>query len=180
MTKYIANHCRANIIVVENDLQLQKILQFRQDFEDLKAIVQYSGTSTQAYCWEGIMKMGRESIDLDPKVDERLSDIAINQCCLLVYTSGTTGLPKAAMLSHDNISFACRSLVDSYHLTLDCEKIVSYLPLSHIAAYLGDMMAAMCVRGTTYFADNDALKGTLSKTLQEVQPTIFFGEQKYN
>merc|ERR1712198_794550 len=139
-TKYVLLHSRASIIVVENDLQLQKILQIREDLKDIKAIIQYTGKSSEAYYWDDVMKMGNEAMDLDIKVDERLSAIGTNQCCQLVYTSGTTGLPKAVMLSHDNISFAARSVRDRYNLRYKSESIVSYLPLSHIAAFVGDII----------------------------------------
>ena len=55
------------------------------------------------------------------------------------------------------------------------EVIVSYLPLSHIAGNMVDIWAVMFSKGTTYFADKSALKGTLVQTLQEARPTIFFG-----
>ena len=53
------------------------------------------------------------------------------------------------------------------------EVIVSYLPLSHIAGNMVDIWAVMFSKGTTYFADKSALKGTLVQTLQEARPTIF-------
>ena len=55
------------------------------------------------------------------------------------------------------------------------EVIVSYLPLSHIAGNMVDIWAVLLAKGTTYFADKSALKGTLVQTLQEARPTIFFG-----
>ena len=55
------------------------------------------------------------------------------------------------------------------------EVMVSYLPLSHIAGNMVDIWAVMFAKGTTYFADKSALKGTLVQTLQEARPTIFFG-----
>ena len=52
---------------------------------------------------------------------------------------------------------------------------VSYLPLSHVAANLSDIWGIFLFKGTIYFADKMALKGTLVKTLKEVRPTSFLG-----
>ena len=55
------------------------------------------------------------------------------------------------------------------------ERFVSYLPLSHVAANIMDIFMVMQCLGTLYFANKDALKGTLVATLKEAQPTVFFG-----
>jgi long-chain-fatty-acid--CoA ligase ACSBG len=58
----------------------------------------------------------------------------------------------------------------------DCqERLVSYLPLSHVAATILDIFVMMTSASPVYFADRNALKGTLVHTLTEVQPTLFFG-----
>ena len=59
------------------------------------------------------------------------------------------------------------------------EKIVSYLPLSHIAASMFDMFCHFYHGGTVYFAQQDALHGRLVKTLADVKPTIFLGVPSY-
>jgi long-chain-fatty-acid--CoA ligase ACSBG len=80
------------------------------------------------------------------------------------------------MISHDNIAYLTRYVgADITKLKPYSERFVSYLPLSHIAAQLVDIFATMCVGATVYFAQPDALKGTLAKTLKEAKPTFFFG-----
>jgi long-chain-fatty-acid--CoA ligase ACSBG len=54
-------------------------------------------------------------------------------CLTLVYTSGTTGPPKGVMLSHDNYIWTSKVFVEMIEFTGDNERIVSYLPLSHVA-----------------------------------------------
>lgn len=77
------------------------------------------------------------------------------------------------MLSHDNITWDALTLVERLSLNRGEESFVSYLPLSHVAAQILDIYIGMTVGGTVYFADKNALKGSLVDTLQEVRPTKF-------
>lgn len=80
-------------------------------------------------------------------------------CATLIYTSGTTGPPKAVMISNDNITWTARNVLENYlHLTHE-ERVVSYLPLSHVAGQLIDIYFVMLLGACTYFAQPDALKG---------------------
>ena len=65
--------------------------------------------------------------------------------------------------------------IQSYIACDHNERTVSYLPLSHIAAQVIDNFGPMYIGSSTYFAQPDALKGSLTATLKDVKPTIFFG-----
>uniref|UniRef100_A0A3P8WG75 Long-chain-fatty-acid--CoA ligase ACSBG2 n=1 Tax=Cynoglossus semilaevis TaxID=244447 RepID=A0A3P8WG75_CYNSE len=126
--------------------------------------------------WKQFMDLGRN--EPDPPLDAILSSQKPNQCCTLIYTSGTTGQPKGVMLSHDNLTWTALSV--SRHTKLNRanqnqEVFVSYLPLSHIAAQMVDIWIALKVGAVTYFAQPDALKGSLVNTLQEARPTAILG-----
>ncbi|XP_070524552.1 very long-chain-fatty-acid--CoA ligase bubblegum isoform X2 [Cardiocondyla obscurior] len=173
--QYCAEHSRANIIIVEDNKQLQKILQIKHNLTHLKAIIQYDGVPSESdvLSWEALLNIGtKESED---KLLSVMKTIGINECCILVYTSGTVGNPKAVMLNHDNILHDVRSLLLMIQLKEKSEVVVSYLPLSHVAAQLLDIMANIVLATTVYFADQNALKGTLVNTLLEAQPTLFLG-----
>lgn len=80
------------------------------------------------------------------------------------------------MLSHDNISFDVRAILKSLErVVTGSEVLVSYLPLSHVAAQTVDIYTLATIAGCVYFADKDALKGTLVKSLQDARPTRFMG-----
>ena len=75
------------------------------------------------------------------------------------------GNPKAAMISHDNITYIVKHLGEMVNLRYFKERIISYLPLSHIAAQALDLYCSICFGSTVYFAQPDALKGSLNKTM---------------
>lgn len=177
---YVASDSEANILVVENNKQLQKILQIQDQLPHLKAIVQYKEELKEKmpnlYTWSEFMELGKDV--LDSQLDEIIASQKPNQCCTLIYTSGTTGNPKGVMLSHDNLTWTADvagNMVNLRPATESQECIVSYLPLSHIAAQMIDIWLSIKFGGTTYFAQPDALKGSLVNTMREVRPTAFMG-----
>jgi acyl-CoA synthetase (AMP-forming)/AMP-acid ligase II len=105
-------------------------------------------------------------------------DLSLSVVPLFLLPGGTTGTPKAVMLTHDNITWTCKTMILSGtprgYLDAD-DIIISYLPLSHIAAQQLDMYMPAITGCQVYFASPDALKGSLAGTLKEVRPTVFFG-----
>ncbi|XP_051175144.1 very long-chain-fatty-acid--CoA ligase bubblegum isoform X2 [Leptopilina boulardi] len=173
--QYCAESSRANIIVVEDAKQLEKILEIKKNLPHLKAIIQYEGIvkDKSVLSWHDVVEMGKK--ESDDKLESILRTMGVNECCTLVYTSGTVGNPKAVMLSHDNILYDARVIIDSIGVKNGSEVVVSFLPLSHVAAQLVDIFATMMIGATVYFADKNALKGSLVNTLVEARPTIFLG-----
>ena len=90
--QYRARHSRANILVVEDRDQLEKVLACRESLsEHLQCIVQYTGEPSVpgVLSWQQLLQVGREQPD--EILRERLEGQAVNQACMVVYTSGTTG-----------------------------------------------------------------------------------------
>ncbi|XP_031769185.1 long-chain-fatty-acid--CoA ligase ACSBG2 isoform X2 [Galleria mellonella] len=172
-------HCllssRANICVVQDKKQLDKILSVRNRLPSLKAIVQWEApvdTSIPGlYSWEQILEIGQK--ENDTQLDSILKEMAVNECCTLVYTSGTVGAPKAVMLSHDNLTWDAFSIGQRVADLQVGERLVSFLPLSHVAAQVVDIYTTLMHGVTVFFAQPDALKGSLVETLKEIRPTRF-------
>ena len=104
----------------------------------------------------------------------------LDNTATIIYTSGTTGNPKGVVIIHNNITSILKNMTINinYNSTIQFnvgEKIISYLPLNHIAAQIMDIYLPICIVGEIYFAQPDALKGSLINTLKEVNPTIFIG-----
>ena len=80
------------------------------------------------------------------------------------------------MLNHDNLTWNAYAIGKRLTgIRYGQEVLISYLPLSHVAGQMVDIFLAMTFACTVYFADKDALKGTLVKTMQVARPTRFLG-----
>lgn len=192
--EYMAKHSKCRVVAVESVAQLEKYAPVATGLTDLKAFVVWSSENLDAarakfpqkiYSFEEFMKLGAETKEED--LDKRIANQNAGDTCTLIYTSGTTGNPKAVAVTHDNCSWiSCSTwsiLAGDDDLSDEPEgvRLVSFLPLSHIAAQLLDIHAALFCSGlmeancSLYFADPGALRGTLVKTLLEARPTHFFG-----
>eukprot|EP00069_Balaena_mysticetus_P021111 bmy_13472T0 len=178
--QYIAHDCRANIIVVDTQKQLEKILKIWKNLPHLKAVVIFQEPPltkmANVYTMEEFMDLGNEVTE--EALDTIINAQQPNQCCVLVYTSGTTGNPKGVMLSQDNITWTAHygsQAGDIQPAEVQQEVVVSYLPLSHIAAQIYDLWTGIQWGAQVCFAETDALKGSLVNTLREVEPTSHMG-----
>jgi len=183
--KYISDHSEAKVVVVEGIKQLEKYYDIASDLTNLKALVVYGSdtvpddakdkTSIPVYSFEEFLKLGTSVLDEDLK--SRSDAVEASEVSTLIYTSGTTGPPKAAMITHDNLTWTSSTML-SYAFPKPLgpdDHFISFLPLSHIAAQALDMHCAMASGAQVWFAQPDALKGSLGATLKEVRPTVFFG-----
>jgi long-chain-fatty-acid--CoA ligase ACSBG len=133
------------------------------------------------------MQMGRELLETGgtrAKLAEREASVQPGSCAVLVYTSGTTGNPKAVMTSHDNLCYeASGTAAHTPEIGAGGqERLISYLPLSHVAGFLLDVAipAFFTAIGPGHFSvffarPNDLKDGTIGKRLQFIKPTFFFG-----
>ncbi|XP_059845509.1 long-chain-fatty-acid--CoA ligase ACSBG2-like isoform X1 [Hypanus sabinus] len=175
---YVIQDSNTEVVLVENSKQLQKIMEIRNELPHLKAIIQYKHEVEEQYpglyTWKQFMELGSSVSEME--LAEVINSQKANQCCTLIYTSGTTGAPKGVMLSHDNLTWTAFAAGKAAGLSSEIpERVVSFLPLSHIAAQMMDIWIPLRFGATTYFAQPDALKSSLVETLKEVRPTAFLG-----
>lgn len=160
---------------------MEKIHEIKDKLPHLKAVIQtlapyaqYVKKADGYWRWSELEAVQTDDVELEYK--KRAADIVANECCCLIYTSGTVGKSKGVMLSHDNLTWDPYSVsVHLGDLQMGKEVLVSYLPLSHVAGQMVDIFVPLTIAGAVYFADRDALKGSLVKTLVEAQPTLFLG-----
>lgn len=160
---------------------MEMIRKIKHKLPHLKAIIQIHSSiahdaSSVDDCWSWSDLEDVKIDDVEDEYQSRLRNVAVNECCCLVYTSGTVGNPKGVMLSHDNLMFDAQSSISALgNIEMGQEVFVSYLPLSHLAAQMADVFFALTIAATVYFADRDALKSSLLETLVAAQPTFFLG-----
>ncbi len=172
--KYIVEHSESPVVLVENEDQWQKMKEVRDDIATLQHIVLMKGTQIDdemTLDWDAFMAKGDEVPE--EAVDERLDGLKMDDLATLIYTSGTTGPPKGVMLSHNNLAWTSESAIGMFDLTSN-DRVISYLPLSHIAEQMFTIHASVTVGYQVYFAQYHP-QDHLNDNFREVQPTIIFG-----
>ncbi len=170
---YIINNCEAKFVFVEDEEQLDKVLEARSEMPTLiKAIVyDMEGlrdlSDDMVMSFDDLLDVGARYHQDHPKKWDDLIQIAKPEdLAILVYTSGTTGPPKGAMISHHNIVFQAEQSVDLLP-TGDSDERLSFLPLCHIAERAAAFLAIYAGTVTNFAESVD----TVPENLREVQPT---------
>jgi len=173
---YLVNDSDSRILVVENDEQLDKFLSVREDMPSLAKVIVldpnglHGFSDPQVILLEELYRLGRDLLKADPNRFER--DIARSRpedTAILVYTSGTTGPPKGAMISHRNIIASIIVGVLTLPVKPDDEQ-VCFLPLCHILERLITVFLPIGMESTVNFAESPE---TVFDNVREVSPHVF-------
>jgi long-chain acyl-CoA synthetase len=173
--EYLLSHSEAKVVIVEDEEQYDKTAEVRHLLPHLRHIVvvdprgvRHDGDGT-VLTLADVEAMGAgATID---ELAEASARLASDDVAIIVYTSGTTGPPKGAMISHGNLMAAARSARGIYDVAAD-DDVLSYLPLCHIAERLISVVNAVGLGYRVNFGEGgDALLTDLG----EVQPTFFVG-----
>eukprot|EP00035_Acanthoeca_spectabilis_P020663 m.434004 g.434004 ORF g.434004 m.434004 type:complete len:774 (+) comp17653_c0_seq1:109-2430(+) len=186
-------HSGAKVVIMEDASKHARVAQAVKECPDVIAVVTWAckgadmegpnGKSIKCYTWNELLELAPNTPD--SVVEERLAAQRPGHCCALIYTSGTTGDPKAVMISHDNILFdalSASSGMPEVCATATEERILSYLPLSHVAGMMVDVVMPIVTTATrpgwvcAFFARAYDIKlGSVVQRTNAVKPTMFLG-----
>ena len=175
--EYIMNDCQAKFYFAENDEQLDKLLEVRAKIPSLEKIIVFDMEGLhhlqdeQILSFDDFIKLGQEEEAKQPTAfAERVRATKPEDTAILVYTSGTTGPPKGAMITHANVLFQLRN--NKKVLPYDeQERTLAFLPLCHIAERMFTTFTQLSTGHTVYFAED---ADSAIDNLREVSPTAFF------
>jgi long-chain acyl-CoA synthetase len=169
---YIIQHSEAEVVVVENVAQWEKVKAELDNLPKLRHVVLMKGATVDhpmVMGWDDFMAKGDEVEDT--RVEQRLEGLAADQVATFIYTSGTTGPPKAVMLSHHNLTWTADKARQLSGASGE-DSTLSYLPLSHIAEQMFTIHSPISTGYCAYFAESIE---KVPDNLREVEPTVVFG-----
>jgi long-chain acyl-CoA synthetase len=175
--EYILNDSSSRFIFVENEEQLDKFLEVRERCPqvakafifDMEGLSQFS--DPQIMPFDELVALGREHDKAHPgKWEELVAASRAETLAILVYTSGTTGPPKGAMLSHRNVIFQLANADAFIPMQMGGEQL-AFLPLCHVAERTFTAFLPLRSGAIANFAESVE---TVPDNVREVAPTTFF------
>lgn len=173
---YVLRDSGSRLCFVDSADQLSKVLLHLAELPDLELIVglvPFPGFDRDEVMidLDRLRERGRSALAEQPDtVARRAALLASDDLATLVYTSGTTGPPKGAVLTHGNLEWTISAVESMVGLSPD-DRLLSYLPLSHIAERIVSHVGQIVSGGETWFARSLA---TVPEDLRACRPTIFF------
>lgn len=174
---YILEHSGSKFIVVTDQEQADKVLSIKDQLPllakmiviDMRGMRHYDDPLIIGY--DEVEALGKEIDQREPEAFSRLVEQTDpDDMAFIVYTSGTTGFPKGAMITHRSVLHQAVHCAQPLLRFTPDDEIVSYLPLCHILERNVSMVLALVYGFTVNFAESI---DTVQQNIREISPTFF-------
>ena len=170
---YVLNHAETSVIVAEDQEQVDKALSLKDQLPRLRSIVFDDPRGMWAYAdpilcsFESVMEAGRACGKANPDFyAKEVAKGAAGDTAMIAYTSGTTGAPKGAMLSHRNMIATAEAFVEVNEIKAG-DDWLSYLPMAWVGDAAFSLGMALVAKATANCPENPE---TVQRDLRELGP----------
>jgi long-chain acyl-CoA synthetase len=170
---YVLNHAETSVIVAEDQEQVDKALSLKDQLPRLRSIVFDDPRGMWAYddpilcSFESVMEAGRAFGKANPDFyAKEVAKGAAGDTAMIAYTSGTTGAPKGAMLSHRNMIATAEAFVEVNEIKAG-DDWLSYLPMAWVGDAAFSLGMALVAKATANCPENPE---TVQRDLRELGP----------
>jgi long-chain acyl-CoA synthetase len=173
----VLEQCDVRYVVAEDQEQVDKLLEIKGSLPELAGIIYCDRRGMRHYrrdcliSFPDVQKLGREHDEKEPGLFERrVAEGQGDDTAVICTTSGTTGMPRGALLSHKNLLSMALSL-NQVDAKRENDEFVSFLPLAWFGEQMISLASALAVGFTVNFPENPE---TVMADLREIGPQIMF------
>jgi long-chain acyl-CoA synthetase len=163
---YVINDAGARVVVCSGGALLQHLLQAIEDCPQVEAVYVLEPREEHPQV-RAFAQLESQGVDV-AAIEARLADIDRTSLATIVYTSGTTAMPKGVMLSHGNLLAVVEAACDVIDFQAD-DMMLSFLPLAHSLERLAGHYLVYSAGLSVAFAERP---DTVAKNLTEARPTL--------
>ena len=172
--KYIANHSDTEFAIAGDQEQIDKFLQNKDEFPQIRKLIFWDSKGLEGYedpllmSFDKVRELGKEHDKLRPGLFEHNIEMGSgDDVAVIAYTSGTTGLPKGARITHTNLIWSGRAFLENAPL-YENDDIVCALPPAWIAGQWTDLVGALLAAPVVNFPEDPE---TVSQNVREIGVT---------
>ncbi|MEO1541081.1 MAG: AMP-binding protein [Pseudomonadota bacterium] len=179
---YVLDHCGAKFVIAHDQEQVDKVMEIADRLPNLRHMMFLDPRGLRKYDRSKLHDMAdvrargqAASAEEQHRLDVMMAASKLDDTCIMLYTSGTTGRPKGVVLSNRNIIVTAKNSAEFDGLRQD-DSVLAYLPMAWVGDFIFSMGQALW---TGFCVACPESPDTMQHDLREIGPTYFFAPPRF-